>query len=107
MGLRRGGVGGGGAVDLADARVARMRVAKRLETPRPVCCQNCLAMLNLPSGKNTMKTQRASDMLCCTTRAETSRAVRNARHASADLREGKSSEPSFCVPNFCSRREES
>src|SRR5579863_5608744 len=87
MGLRRVGVGGDDAADLADARAARMRVANRLETPRPVCCQNCLAVLASPSEKSTMKTPRASEMQCCTTRVETSRAVRNARHASADLRE--------------------
>src|SRR5258708_36330074 len=104
MGLVRVGVGGG---EVEVARVARMCVASRLEIPRPVCCQNCLAMLNLFPGKRTRKTQRVSEMQCCTTRAEMSRAARNERHASAALRDGKSRDLSDCVPNFCSRMEES
>ena len=104
MGLRRVGVGGG---DAAAARAARTRVANRLEMPSPVCCQNCLAKADLLSGKSTRKTERESEMQCCTTREVTSRTARNARHASADLRDGKTREVSLNVLNFCSRREES
>jgi hypothetical protein len=77
--------------------------------PSPVCCQNCLARADLLSGKRTRKRERESEMemQCCTTRAVTSRAARNARHASADLREGKRREVSLNVLNFCSRRVES
>jgi hypothetical protein len=91
----------------ADASTARHRSARRLEMPRPVCCQNCLAVLDLSCGNSTRKMQRLSEMQYCTTRATTSRADRNARHASADLREGKSRELSERVPNFCSKCAES
>jgi hypothetical protein len=94
-------------VDEADASVARHRSASRLEMPRPVCCQNCLAVLDLSCGNSTRKMQRRSEMQCCTTRERTSRADRKARHASADLREGKSREVSERVPNFCSKCTES
>ena len=98
-------VDGGG--EEADASAARHRSASRLEIPRPVCCQNCLATLDLSCGNSTRKMQRRSEMQYCTTRARTSRAERNARHASADLREGKRRELSERVPNFCSSCAES
>ena len=104
MGFRRVGVGGG---DAPAASAVRTRVAKRLEIPSPVCCQNCLAKVDLLSGKRTRKTERQSEMQCCTTRAVTSRAARKARHASADLRDGKRRDVSLNVPNFCSRTVES